>query len=65
MYICFRDHPFDSSDRKRGKTKRKLGNVSKPEEPGRRPLTVREYHRTHEAKILPHVRRGLVLKDDD
>ena len=39
----------------RGTRKRKSGNVSKPEEPARKPQTVREYHRAHEAEILPNV----------
>ena len=53
---------FDTNERSRGKRKRKLGNISKPEEPVRRPTTVREYHRAHESKVLPHVRRGSNLE---
>jgi hypothetical protein len=37
------------------------GKSSKPEEPARKPQTVREYHRAHEAEILPYVRRVLYL----
>ena len=39
------------------------GKASKPEEPVRKPQTVTEYHRAHEAEILPHVQRGLYLQD--
>ena len=39
------------------------GKASKPEEPARKPQTDREYHRVHEAEILPHGRRGLYLQD--
>jgi hypothetical protein len=41
-----------------GARKRKRGTISKPEEPASRPLSVREFHRAHESKVLPHVRRG-------
>ena len=53
---------FDTRERSRGKRKRKLGNISKPEEPARRPATIREYHSARESKVLPHVRRGLNLE---
>ena len=47
----------------RGRGVPESGKASKPEEPARKPQTVREYHRAHEAEILPHVRRGLYLQD--
>jgi hypothetical protein len=47
----------------RGRGVPESGKASKPEEPARKPQTVREYHRAHEAEILPHVRRGLNLQD--
>jgi hypothetical protein len=47
----------------RGRGVPKSGKASKPEEPARKPQTVREYHRAHEAEIHPHVRRGLYLQD--
>ena len=40
---------------RRGRGVPESGKSSKPEEP------VREYHRAHEAEILPYVRRGLYL----
>jgi hypothetical protein len=64
LWVFFSNHAFDLPERTRGTRKRKSGNVSKPEEPARKPQTVREYHRAHEAKILPHVRRGIYLQDD-
>jgi hypothetical protein len=48
---------------RRGRGVPESGKASKPEEPARKPQTVREYHRAHEAEILPHVRRGLYLQD--
>ena len=47
----------------RGRGVPESGKASKPEEPARKPQTVREYHRAHEAEILPHGRRGLYLQD--
>ena len=41
----------------RGRRVPESGKSNKPEEPARKPQTVREYHRAHEAEILPHVRR--------
>ena len=48
---------------RRGRGVPESGKASKPEEPARKPQTVREYHRAHEAEILSHVRRGLYLQD--
>jgi hypothetical protein len=48
---------------RRGRGVPESGKASKPEEPVRKPQTVREYHRAHEAEVLPHVRRGLHLQD--
>ena len=47
----------------RGRGVPESGKASKPEEPARKPQTVREYHRAHATEILPHVRRGLYLQD--
>ncbi|XP_053383231.1 uncharacterized protein LOC123562931 [Mercenaria mercenaria] len=60
--IRLRDHSFDLEERRRGKRTRKSGKVSKPNQPARNPFPVREYHKASEAKILPHVRRGLNLE---
>ena len=48
---------------RRGRGVPESGKASKPEEPARKPQTVREYHRAHQAEIRPHVRRGLYLQD--
>lgn len=60
-FSFYRNHYFDTEERARGKRKHKLGNVAKPEDPVWHPTTVREHHKAHEAKMLPHVRRGLNL----
>uniref|UniRef100_K1PY92 Uncharacterized protein n=1 Tax=Magallana gigas TaxID=29159 RepID=K1PY92_MAGGI len=49
--------------RTRCKQKRKSTTVSKPDEPGRGCLPIRQFHKRDETKILPHVRRGLKLDD--
>jgi hypothetical protein len=47
--------------RARRNPKRKSAVFSKPNEPARGCMPVRQYHRRDESKILPHVRRGLQL----
>jgi hypothetical protein len=47
----------------RGRRVPESGKSNKPEEPARKPQTVRGYQRAHEAEIFPHVRRGLYLQD--
>ena len=44
-----------------GIQKRKSAVISKPNEPARGCMPVRQYHRRDESKIVPHVRRGLQL----
>jgi hypothetical protein len=61
FYSYFRDHEFDAHIRVRRNPKRKSMVVSKPNEPARGCMTVRQYHRRDESKIVPHVRRGLQL----
>ena len=61
FYSYFRDHEFDAPIRARRNPKRKSTVVSKPNEPARGCMPVRQYHRRDESKILPHVRRGLQL----
>ena len=61
--MFFRDHQFDQLTRRRGKQKRKKGDVSKPNEPARGIQPVRQFHKRDETKILPHVRRGIHLTD--
>ena len=50
--MFFRDHQFDQLTRKRGKQKRKKGDVSKPNEPARGIQPVRQFHERDETKIL-------------
>ena len=61
FYSYFRDHEFDAHIRARRNPKRKSAVFSKPNEPARGCMPVRQYHRRDESKILPHVRRGLQL----
>ena len=55
----FRDHFFDTEDRKRGKRKRKTGILSVPDQPAHRQRGVRQYHACDESKVLAHYRKGL------
>ncbi|KAL5011712.1 hypothetical protein ScPMuIL_010263 [Solemya velum] len=57
------DHAFDYPERAKRKPKRKSATVSKPHEPAKGCMPVRQHHRRDESKILPHVRRGLNLND--
>jgi hypothetical protein len=41
---------------RRGRGVPESGKASKREEPARKPQTVMEYHRVHEAEILVHLR---------
>lgn len=63
LTTIYPDHKFDEEMRTRCKQKRKSTTVSKPDEPGRGCLPVRQFHKSDETKILPHVRRGLKLDD--
>jgi hypothetical protein len=45
---------FDAPIRARRNPKRKSAVVSKPNEPARGCMPVRQYHRRDESKILPH-----------
>jgi hypothetical protein len=53
FYSYFRD---DAPIRARRNPKRKSAVVSKPNEPARGCMPVRQYHTKDESKILPHVR---------
>ena len=59
IFTFVRDHFFDSTTRKRVKSKRKSGEVSVPDLPARGQRGVRQYHACDESKILAHYRRGL------
>ena len=62
-FADYRDHNFDKPDGKKAKRRRKSGKISKPDEPARRPLPVREFHVCRETKLLPEVRAGKTGSD--
>ncbi|XP_062619861.1 uncharacterized protein LOC134281410 [Saccostrea cucullata] len=51
--IVPRDHHFDEPERQNVVRKIKFGSISNPSEPSRGALSVRQYHRKDESKILP------------
>ena len=64
VLFFFRNHYFDESQRKRRKGKRKAATISAPSQPSKGARGVRQYHRTDESKIQPHVRLGIDLDED-
>jgi hypothetical protein len=50
--MFFRDHQFDRLTRKRGKQKRKKGDVLKPNEPARGIQPVRQFLKRGETRIF-------------
>lgn len=59
----YRDHAFDLPARGTRKRKIKIGEISGPMAPARSALSVRQYHRKDESKILPTKRLGMDLKE--
>ena len=63
--VLFRDHGFDVAERVREKPKRKRGDVSGPDEPGRGSLPIRDlFFKRNESKIPKHKRLGIYLPDE-
>ena len=63
MLLFCRDHPFDVSERRRTKVRRKLGTLTSDLDAppkGTMPLRL-AFHKCDESKVLP---RGRVLCDD-
>ncbi|CAG2203957.1 unnamed protein product [Mytilus edulis] len=61
-----RNHIFDSPERaKRSYGKRKRGEISDPSMSSRGARPIRQHHRCDESKILPHVRMGLDITENE
>ncbi|XP_071137033.1 uncharacterized protein [Mytilus edulis] len=64
--IVPRNHTFDSPERaKRSYGKRKRGEISDPSMSSRGARPIRQHHRCDESKILPHVRMGLDITENE
>ena len=61
FYSYFRDHEFDAPIRARRNPKRKSAVVSKPNEPARGCMPVRQQHRRDESKILITCPKGFTI----
>ncbi|VDI64590.1 Hypothetical predicted protein [Mytilus galloprovincialis] len=61
--ITPRDHAFDLPARGTRKRRIKIGEISGPMAPARGALSVRQYNRKDESKILPTKRYGMDLKE--
>lgn len=62
MFFCkiFRDHHFDTEQRKKKRPRRKKTELSNPHAPAMGALGVRQFHRLDETKVPAHVRKGLI-----
>lgn len=63
MCVSFREHSFDKPAKRKVNRNIKFGSISKPSEPSRGALPVRQYHRKDESKILPSKRLGISIDD--
>ncbi|XP_033725248.1 uncharacterized protein LOC117315212 [Pecten maximus] len=61
--IVLRDHPFDKPERGRVSRKMRFGTISKPMEPSRGAMPVRQWHKTDESKILATKRLGIGIQE--
>ena len=61
----FRDHFFETKERRRTKGQRKVGTLSDFGAPPRRAQPVRSYHRCDESKIVPEKLFGNGMVDED